>query len=284
MSLQALFCIPGVSGRQPWGDVWLRGGWRLQRQGGTESYRVLNPADTIQILGSEVTCRDFILRMAPEMVGERALILLHGIGRDRRMMARMEEAATARGWMVANLSYPSLTRPFEEHVAQVHGVIDGLTEAGISDIRFAGHSMGGLIARAVMAERDLACRAVLLGSPNQGAILAEVLGRYRAFHSIFGPCGRTLTPANKNAIPIPRHAEMAVIAGGNGRGGYNPLLPGDNDSIVTVAETRLPGNEADFLLVPSLHISLPLRSDVITATLGFLETGCLTKQAAPLLS
>lgn len=284
MSLQALLCIPGVSGRQPWGDVWLRSGWRLQRRGNSDIYRVLDPVDATQFQGNEAACRAFAQRMAPQTVGERALILLHGIGRDRRMMARMEEAATAQGWTVANLSYPSLTRPFEDHVAQVHGVIDGLTEAGITDIRFAGHSMGGLIARAVMAERDLTCRAVLLGSPNQGAILAEVLGRYRAFHSIFGPCGRTLTPANKNAIPIPRHADMAVIAGGNGRRGYNPLLPGDNDSIVTVAETRLPGNEADFLLVPSLHISLPLRSDVIAATLGFLETGCLTKQAAPILS
>jgi len=284
MSWQALFCIPGVSGRQPWGDVWLRGGWRLQRRGNSDIYRVLDPADTNQIQASEATCRNFILRMAPETVGDRALILLHGIGRDRRIMAKMEEAATAQGWTVANLSYPSLTRPFEEHVAQVHGVIDGLTEAGISDIRFAGHSMGGLIARAVMAEREMACRAVLLGSPNQGAIMAEALGRYRAFHSIFGPCGRTLAPANKDAIPIPRRAEVAVIAGGNGRRGYNPLLTGDNDSIVTVAETRLPGNEADFMLVPSLHISLPLRSDVIAATLGFLETGCLTKQAAPSLS
>jgi pimeloyl-ACP methyl ester carboxylesterase len=284
MSWQALFCIPGVSGRQPWGDVWLRSGWRLQRRANTDIYRVLDPADIIQLQGSEATCRDFVRRMAPEAVGNRALILLHGIGRDRRMMARMEQAASALGWRVANLSYPSLTRPFEEHVAQVHGVIDGLTEAGMTDIRFAGHSMGGLIARAVMAERNLACRAVLLGSPNQGAILAEALGRYRAFHGIFGPCGRALTPAHKSAIPIPDRAEMAVIAGGTGRRGYNPLLPGDNDSIVTVAETRLPGNEADFLLVPSLHISLPLRSDVITATLGFLETGSLTKQAAPLLS
>lgn len=284
MSWQALFCIPGISGRQPWGDVWLRGGWRLQRRGNSDTYRVIDPADTIQLQGSESTCRNFIRRMAPETVGDRALILLHGIGRDRRMMARMESAAAARGWTVANLSYPSLTQPFDAHVAQVHGVIDGLNEAGITDIRFACHSLGGLIARAVMAERDLACRAVLLGSPNQGAVMAEALGRYRAFHSVFGPCGRALEPANKQAIPIPQRAEMAVIAGGNGRRGYNPLLTGDNDSIVTVAETRLPGYEADFTLLPSLHISLPLRSDVIAATLSFLETGRLTPAAAPSLS
>ncbi|MFD2263139.1 esterase/lipase family protein [Lacibacterium aquatile] len=284
MSWGALLCIPGISGRKPWGDIWVREGWRVQRRAGTSLHRVLDPTGKRTAQGDQQACLAFAMAAAPALTHKRALILLHGIGRDYRIMGRLEHAAAAQGWAVVNISYPSLTRPFSEHVAQVHGVIDGLREAGIDDIHFIGHSMGGLIARAVMAERDLTCRAVLLGSPNQGAVMAEVLGRYRSFHTVFGPCGLTLSPAEKHSIPIPERAEIAVIAGGTGRGGYNPLLPGDNDSIVTVAETRLPGREADFALIPSLHISLPLRSDVIAASLGFLETGRLTQQAASPLS
>jgi hypothetical protein len=51
------------------------------------------------------------------------------------------------------------------------------------------------------------------------------------------------------------------------------LLNGDNDGIVTVTETRLGIAETDFLLLPSIHTTLPMRRDTIAATLGFLACG-----------
>lgn len=64
-----------------------------------------------------------------------------------------------------------------------------------------------------------------------------------------------------------------MVAGGNGKRGYNPMLAGDNDGIVTVAETRLGEAETDFLRVPSLPTSIMLRQDVIAATREFIATG-----------
>jgi hypothetical protein len=69
--------------------------------------------------------------------------------------------------------------------------------------------------------------------------------------------------------------EIAVIAGGNGGAGYNPFLDGDNDGVVTVSETRLPGMETDFLMLRSMHARLPLQRDAMAATVRFLDTGRL---------
>jgi hypothetical protein len=81
-----------------------------------------------------------------------------------------------------------------------------------------------------------------------------------------------LTTVGSAAIPIPARPFL-VIAGGNGRRGFNPLLEGDNDGIVTVAETRLGAAEAGFAHVAAIHTVLPLRRDVIAATLAFLAAG-----------
>jgi hypothetical protein len=72
---------------------------------------------------------------------------------------------------------------------------------------------------------------------------------------VAGPAAEALaskweTLAPKLATP---HFEFGVLAGGKGDGkGYNPLLPGDDDGVITVDSTRLPGAR-DFRLVPVLH-------------------------------
>jgi hypothetical protein len=75
--------------------------------------------------------------------------------------------------------------------------------------------------------------------------------------------------------------EIAVIAGDNGKRGYNPFMVGDNDGLVTVAETRQPGMETDFVLVRSTHAMLPLDGDVVTAKIRFLDTGPLGAPGVP---
>ena len=49
------------------------------------------------------------------------------------------------------------------------------------------------------------------------------------------------------------HFEFGILAGGKGDGrGYNPLIPGDDDAVVTVESTRLAGAR-DFRVLPVLH-------------------------------
>ena len=68
---------------------------------------------------------------------------------------------------------------------------------------------------------------------------------------------------------------FAVIAGGLGDGeGFNPLIAGDDDGTLAVAETRLAGS-ADFLLLPGRHSFIQARSDTASAVLSFLAHGTL---------
>jgi hypothetical protein len=67
--------------------------------------------------------------------------------------------------------------------------------------------------------------------------------------------------------------EFGIIAGGRGgERGYNPLVPGDNDGVVSVASTRLAG-AADFAVLPALHTFMMNDAKVQEYTLRFLQHG-----------
>jgi pimeloyl-ACP methyl ester carboxylesterase len=216
--------------------------------------------------------------------GNRAVILLHGLGRSRAVMRRMERRCQQSGWTVANVGYPSLRKPLASNVDLVRATARALNRNGAQQISFVGHSLGGLIARlaASNAQHDgyTLGRIVLLGSPAGGSAIAEALKDFTPFRMIAGDCGQAVTPLRALQVPVPP-AEIAIIAGGNGKRGYNPFLRGDNDGIVKVAETRLNGSESGFLLLPSIHPTLPMHRAAVTATLSFLETGNMLAQSEP---
>jgi len=67
--------------------------------------------------------------------------------------------------------------------------------------------------------------------------------------------------------------EFGIIAGGLGNErGFNLMLPGDDDGVVTLESARLAG-AGDFLVVPVLHTLLPSDPRVLKATLSFLTHG-----------
>ena len=142
------------------------------------------------------------------------------------------------------------------------------------------HSMGGLIVRSWFQDHDdlRVRRLVMLGTPNRGAEMADMLRRNAAYRLIMGPAGQQLVTGNNSPIarlPVPP-CEFAVIAGGRGSDGYNPLVPGDNDLIVSVESTRLPG-ASDFLMVRAMHHFLTSNPEAIDATVRYLQSGHFRK-------
>ncbi len=93
--------------------------------------------------------------------------------------------------------------------------------------------------------------------------------------AVFGASGQQLGKRwaeLKPTLATPS-CEFGIIAGGRGDGrGYNPLLTGDNDGIVTVASTRLAGAR-DFLLVNEMHFFLLHSAKVQQYVLEFLKDG-----------
>ncbi len=148
--------------------------------------------------------------------------------------------------------------------------------APVRQVSFVTHSLGGMALRAAL-DRDPAWRCrlpigavAMLAPPNSGALLARKLDRWTPAALVLGPsfvdlAGRGLWPAT-----LPEDLPLAIIAGGSGDKGYNPLLPGNDDGIVQVAETRMAGADVE-ILVEALHTFIANDEVAIGAIRSFLE-------------
>jgi len=274
-------------GLQLWGDEFWCSGWRIQEHVYTGHARLLDPHDVRRAWGSRQACRAAFeaLRASehiPPPAGE-LVVLLHGLGRTRASLARLEQALARAGYTTAALSYPSTRRSLAEHADQLLRLLDQLE--GVQRISFVTHSLGGIVVRAALArpaswrQRIGLGRIVMLAPPSRGSALAQQLADFLPAQLVLGPSAHDLAADEIAAIPAPPCPFGVVAAGSGGARGINPLLPGDNDGILAVEETRLAGAD-DFLLVPGLHTFLMNDEQVIAATLRFLACGRFADEAA----
>ncbi len=277
-----------LGGREFWGDVVHFHEWRIQHNVVTKHYRLLDGNDVRQAWGSREQCQTKLdeikrERKLPRMSGT-GVILIHGIIRSSKSMSAFRKPLTNSGFHVFPFDYPSTRVEIAESADYLRQVIESLD--GIESLHIVAHSMGGLVTRSYMARQPdpRIKRLVMLGSPNSGAELADLM-RGKAnffFKPLLGPAGQQLVTDPDGLIarlPTPTCA-FAVIAGGREGKGFNPLIPGDDDGIVSVASTRLPG-AADFLLVNSLHLNLLRMDESTAAAVRFLETGRLREEGDP---
>jgi len=273
-----------LGGRQFWADVRFFRGWRIQRNVFTGHFRLLDARDHRHAFGSLETCCGHLdemkkSRKLPPMAG-KAVIAMHGILRSSKTFALMRPALEKAGYTVVGFDYPSTRIEIGDAANDLKQVIQSLD--GIEEINFVVHSMGGLVTRAFLKEHgdSRVKRMVMLGVPNRGAEMADLLRKNYAFRLVYGPAGQQLVTDTNGVIPtlpIPDF-EFAVVAGGRGSGaGFNPLIPGDDDLLVTVASTLLPG-ATDSMTIRLLHSFLPANAEVIDATVRFLQTGRLRKE------
>ena len=248
-----------------WADLWIRSGWRVQQHG--PLCRLLDPAGSVIHRGERQACLALARRLAPHAGGRHSVILLHGLGQWRRSMRLIGRALESRGFVVAETGYASLTLPFEAHVAAVRQVAAALVEDGAETVSIVGHSLGGLVGRAAMAGPWPPGRLVQLGSPNQGSGLARRLGSLRLYRQVFGPSGQFLASPHVAALPVPPHPVLVVA----GTGIPNPLIGGDGDGTVALAETRLDGACISSLRIRTIHAGLPHHRRVRESVQRFLE-------------
>jgi pimeloyl-ACP methyl ester carboxylesterase len=266
-----------------WSDEAVRHDWRLQRRPDTGVCRVLGPDERVVCEGAADRCREaFTARAAaaraPRVHGD-VVILLHGLGEGRRSMQPL--AAALRSSLdatVMSFGYASVKADIDAHARSLGTVVAGLPEA--ERISFVGHSLGNLVVRrwmAVAAAEDLARvrRMVMLGPPNQGADLARMAAKVWGLAPQARGAARDLAidwDAVAPGLAVPP-CEFGIVAGGKGdEAGYSPLLVGDDDAVVRVAETRLDG-ATDFLLLPVHHASMMDHPEVQRATATFLRDG-----------
>ncbi len=282
---------PTLGGMQFWGDVCYFQGYRIQRHVFTGHFRLLDKNNRRYQSGTIEDCQKTLdrIRAANDLKPDtgHAVIYLHGIGRTSRSMRPILDAMPTAGFVHVPFEYPSTRVPIAQAAGYVHSLIASLTD--VSKISFVVHSMGGLVVRRYLQDhRDSRIhRMVMLGTPNSGAELADMLKRNMIFRTVYGPASQELVTdpdGTIGSLPTPTF-EFGVIAGGKGdERGFNPLLPGDDDGTVTIASARLAG-ASDFLRIPKIHSFLMSDDTAIAAVRCFLEYGrfSMEREPAPIL-
>jgi pimeloyl-ACP methyl ester carboxylesterase len=285
---------PTLGGKQLWTDELLFRDWRIQRNVLTANYRLLDGSDVRHAWGTFAECRNRLDQIRrdqklPPMQG-KVVILLHGLGRTRAATHGMERYLTAQSnFTVLEFGYASTRAEVADHAKSLAHVLQNLD--GIEEIDFVAHSLGNLVIRHYLADANDPAqghvpdprikRIVMLGPPNNGAHMAQVLGDNKLYKTLTGESGTELGPGWPG---LQRHlatpdCSFGIIAGARpDQRARNPLLEGGDDLIVSVPETKLRGAD-DFLVLPVVHTFMMDDAKVREATLHFLREDCFVSQA-----
>lgn len=284
-----------LGGKQFWADELIHGSWRIQKNVVYGHYRLLDPHNVRRAWGTWDECyRQWLELKKAENVPPlkpKVVLALHGLGRSRASMKKLVEYLSEHGdYDVLNVSYASTRVPLSADAKSLTSVVSHLEN--VTEINFVAHSMGNLVVRHFLHDQLAAARGlgvdprfhrfVMLAPPNNGAALARRFRYDPTFRLVWGVGGQEFTkPWDEVAarLLVPPF-EFGIVAGGSveGKSG-NPLLKGNDDLVVTVEETQLPG-AADFVIVPAAHTFIMDDPHVQEYTLRFFQQGCFISDAA----
>jgi pimeloyl-ACP methyl ester carboxylesterase len=205
-------------------------------------------------------------------------VLLHGIARTSRSLRRMEEALRQSGFATLNIDYASRKKPIAALAADIHSQITEFAARTNGPIHIVAHSMGGLLARVYLAQYRPARlgRVVMLGTPNGGSEVADLLKRFALYRVFYGPAGQQLATAQDltlTSLP-PLDYPVGIIAGLRT---LDPIasafiLPRPNDGRVSVQSSKLE-RMTDHITIEASHTGLVRHPMAIAQTIAFLRAG-----------
>lgn len=208
------------------------------------------------------------------------VVLLHGFASFPQVMTPLANRLAAAGFRTWAPYYPSRRLDLPGIVARLADPLAAFVEdLDGAPVHFVGHSMGGLIARALIAHRrpPVLGRVVMLGTPNGGSEIADRLNGPLLSYLVLGEAADALVTHRPpgweeqlGRIDYP----LGIIAGDR------PLMPGPlaqwlprpHDGKVSVAATHVEGESAH-LVLPLGHTLLPWNDAARNQTLHFLMHG-----------
>ena len=208
------------------------------------------------------------------------VITVHGLWLHGLAMAYLERRIRRCGLRVKSYSYPTVRLSLTENAERLARYCTAQPE---EKIHFVAHSMGGLVALAAagLLPPGRVGRMVLLAPPFADSYSGRRVQRLPGGRVILGRCmGQWLSGSRPPTIA---GCEIGVIAGvgriGLGRI-FAPGLPGPNDGVVSVHETRLPGMR-DHLVLPVSHTVMLVSARVAREVRSFLRNGKFDRRNAP---
>jgi pimeloyl-ACP methyl ester carboxylesterase len=204
------------------------------------------------------------------------VILLHGLLRSDRSMAKLERALLQRGYFVQNVSYRSTRKNIAALAEEAIGpALEACPRS--HQVNFVTHSLGGILVRQYLKHHsiDSLGRVVMLGPPNKGSEIVDKLRDFPGFHFVHGDAGLELG-TGETSVPNKlgqANFDLGIIAGTRSIHLFmSRMIPGPDDGRVSVENTRLEGMQ-DHLEMEVTHTFMMRNSRVIEQVIHYLETG-----------
>jgi pimeloyl-ACP methyl ester carboxylesterase len=217
------------------------------------------------------------------------VVLLHGLGRTRLSLWRLERALREAGYETLNWGYPSRRLDFAQLARRFRALLARLAGRP-GRVHFVGHSLGALLIRAGLSEPAgfRVGRIVMLAPPNRGAAIVNEIARVPGLPRLFGRITAELRRDSEalRGLGVPR-AEIGIVAGTRELHLLNPsswlmALIGAreaHDGTVELESQPLPGMR-DFVAVETTHTIIADHPETIRQTLHFLAKGVFDHRPA----
>ncbi len=207
------------------------------------------------------------------------VVLLHGFAGFSVMNRPLARRLRREGYRAVEIGYDSWGLSLQRISERLSPQLARVDESCVGPVHFVAHSMGGLVARALIHRQRPANlgRLVMLGTPNGGSELADFLECRPLLRPILGRAAPALVTRRPPAVDALLGAvdyEIGIIAGD--RPLVSPkvarLVPAPSDGKVSVASTRLAGAR-DHIVLPLPHSLLPYHASAHRQILHFLQEG-----------
>lgn len=238
----------------------------------------------------------------PRPARNEPVVLLQGLMRSRYSLRRLAHGLAAAGFDVYNTGGPGPRQPIEAQVAKFRRELEQLGERfrrrypGVEPtVHGVGHSLGGIVLRAAMAEAEgiRPGRLVATATPFLGARIADLVAGWPGALRLLGPALEDIgwhspvmrrLAAAAGALP-----EVGVILG---QCGFQPLLPAawlnawlglrNGDGTIQPCSARGDGlwpPPIDVLVVRRGHTFIAEKREVIDQSAHFLIHGHFCRAA-----
>jgi hypothetical protein len=196
--------------------------WQIQRNVAFGQFRLLKPTNRVAQTGTYEDCRQAFDSVRVQLdfppIPATVLVSVHGLGRTRNSMSAIGKYVSEKGdfdWI--NFGYASTRSTITDSARALRNALNELallkreqdavespahSQCGI-EFHFIAHSLGNIIIRCLLSdiERDdpdrqrlgwRVGRIVMLGSPNQGSALANLMKKSLVFRLLAGSSGKDL--------------------------------------------------------------------------------------------